>query len=151
MELTGQQRAVVAAGGNSFVLGPAGSGKSTALHERLLRLLRDGEPAYTTLTIVAEPERGQAFRQAVHLSGLGPYADLQITTYFGLAHQMVALFWPLVARSAGFERPFQPPVFLGYDLAQLLMWPIITPMLRQGVFADLRLRPQQIINQLLDT
>jgi hypothetical protein len=31
------------------------------------------------------------------------------------------------------------------------MWDVITPMLNEGAFADLRLRPQQIVSQLLDT
>ena len=31
------------------------------------------------------------------------------------------------------------------------MWRVVTPMLAQGSFANLRLRPQQIVSQLLDT
>ncbi|MEM8863561.1 MAG: hypothetical protein AAGD96_35080, partial [Chloroflexota bacterium] len=37
-----------------------------------------------------------------------------------------------------------------YDMAQTMMWQIIDPMLKDGYFADLRLRPQQIVSQLLD-
>ncbi|MCI0574821.1 MAG: hypothetical protein L0331_01275, partial [Chloroflexi bacterium] len=151
IELTPLQQAAVAAGQRSFLLGPAGAGKSTALHQRLLRLLGDGEPAYTLLVLVAEPEHGQSFLDALHHSGLGPYADLEITTYSNMAREMVALFWPLVARPAGFAHAYQPPAFLSYDLAQLLMWEIVTPMLTEGAFARLRLRPQQIVSQLLDT
>ncbi|MEZ4593683.1 MAG: AAA family ATPase, partial [Chloroflexota bacterium] len=145
------QQAAIAAEQTSFLLGPAGTGKTFALQQRLLRLLQDGEPAYTLLVIVAEPEQASNYLDAVHQSGLGPYADLKITTYTQMAMEMVKLFWPLVARSAGFERPYHPPTFLSYDLAQLLMWHIITPMLNEGAFADLRLRPQQIVSQLLDT
>jgi hypothetical protein len=133
------------------LLGPAGTGKTTALQQRLVRLLRGGEPAYTLLVLVSEPEHRQAFYDAVHGSGLGPYADLNATTYTVMAQEMVALFWPLVARQAGFERPYQPPTFLSYDLGQLLMWHVVTPLLEQGAFANLRLRPQQIVSQLLDT
>ena len=50
------QREAAAAGGTSFLYGPAGTGKTTTLHQRLLRLLGEGEPAYTILTLVAEPE-----------------------------------------------------------------------------------------------
>ena len=63
---------------------------------------------------------------------------------------MVSLFWPLVARDAGFSRPWQPPTFLSYDLAQVLMWRVVNPLLTQGAFANLRLRPQQIVSQLLE-
>lgn len=151
MELTAVQQEAIDAGKTSFLLGPAGTGKTTALQQRLVRLLATGEPAYTILVIVAEPEHGQNYLGAVHQSGLGPYADLKVTTYNQMAQEMVGLFWPLVARPSGFTYPYRPPTFLSYDLAQLLMWHVITPMLHEGAFADLRLRPQQIVSQLLDT
>ena len=49
-DLTPLQREAAMAGGTSFLYGPAGTGKTTVLHQRLLRLLREGEPAYTILT-----------------------------------------------------------------------------------------------------
>ena len=151
MPLTPAQQAAVAAGDTLFLLGPAGSGKTAALEHRLLRLLEEGEPAYTVLVLVAEPEQGQRYQIFLEQEGKEPASDLQITTYSQLAREMVRLFWPLVARAARFERPHQPPTFLGYDLAQLLMWRIVEPMLEAGAFADLRLRPQQIVSQILDT
>jgi hypothetical protein len=151
VKLTAVQQAAIAADKTSFLLGPAGTGKTTALQHRLLRLLSGGEPAYTILVVVAEPEGQQTFLAAVHRSGLGPYADLKITTYTSLAQEMASLFWPLVARPAGFAHPYRPPTFLSYDLAQLLMWDIIGDLLAEGAFSDLRLRPQQIVSQLLDT
>lgn len=149
--LTNQQQAAIQAEKTSFLLGPAGTGKTTALQQRLLHLLREGELAYTILVLVAEPEQQQAYLDVLHQSDLGAYADLNISTYNRMAQEMVTLFWPLVARPAGFKRPFQPPTVLSYDLAQLLMWHTITPLLEEGAFADLRLRPQQIVSQLLDT
>jgi len=151
MELDPIQKAAAEAPGSSLLLGPAGSGKTTALQRRLLKLLGSGESAYTMLVITAEQEHGQGFLNTVHSSGLGPYAELNITTYNTLARQMVSLFWPLIARPAGFERPYRPPTFLSYDLAQMFMWRVVTPMLDDGAFANLKLRPQQIVSQLLDT
>ena len=150
MQFNESQEAAVAAGETAFLIGPAGTGKSTALRQRLLRLLQE-EPAYTILVLVAEEEEGEQFPTFLHEHNAGPYADLKIATYGRLAREMVSLFWPLVARPAGFSRPFQPPAFLSYDLAQLLMWRIVRPMREAGAFADLRLRPQQIVSQLLDT
>jgi hypothetical protein len=150
-KLTTIQDTAANAPGSSFLLGPVGSGKSTVLQERLLRLLEGGEPAYTILVLVAEPEQRQAYETAVIESGLGPYADLKLTTYSQMALEMVSLFWPLIARPSGFAYPHQPPTILTYDLAQLLMWQVVTPLLEGGAFADLRLRPQQIISQVLDT
>lgn len=151
MELTPLQQAAATSDGSTLLFGPAGSGKSTALQRRLLHLLQSGEPAYTLLVLVAEPENAPPFLERLHRSGVGPYADLKIVTYYALAQEMAALFWPLVARPAGFARPYQPPTILSYDLAQLLMWRIVTPMLNEGDFANLRLRPQQIVSQILDT
>ena len=150
LQLNESQQAAVAASKTTFLIGPAGTGKSTALQQRLLQLLQD-EPAYTILILVAEEDDGERFLEFLHQHDAGPYADLKIATYGRLAREMVSLFWPLVARPAGFSRPFQPPAFLSYDLAQLLMWRIVRPMRDAGAFADLPLRPQQIVSQLLDT
>lgn len=150
-DLTSLQQAAVEADGSSFLTGPAGTGKTTALQARLVRLLAEGDPAYTMLVLVAEPEQREAYQTAVRAADIGPYSELNITTYNRMAESLVSLFWPLVARDAGFEKPYQPPTFLTYDLAQLLMWQVINPLLAEGAFADLRLRPQQIVSQLLDT
>ena len=147
---TAEQIAAIQAGQSSFLLGPAGTGKSTALRYRLLNLLESGEPAYTHLVLIAEPEHDHPFLETIHESDLGPHSELQITTYNSLARQMTTIFWPLVARAAGFNRPFQPPTFLTYDLAQLLMWQVVTPMLDDGASATLRLRPQQLVSQLFN-
>ena len=76
MELAPIQIAVSEAKSSSLLLGPAGSGKSLALQQRLVQLLASGEPAYTVLVLVAEPEHSQAFLDRVQLSALGPYAEL---------------------------------------------------------------------------
>ena len=149
--LTTTQEEAIAAAGSSFWRGPVGSGKTLALQQRMIRLLESGEPAYTIMTLVAEPEHGAEFETAVRAAGLGPYADLTVTTFNHLALEMTTLFWPLVAGAAGFAQPYRPPTLLTYDLAQLLMWRMVQPDLDAGAFSDLRLRPQQIVSQLLDT
>ena len=149
--MTDVQSAAISASGTSFWRGPVGTGKTTALQQRLVQLLESGEPGYTIMVLVAEPEHRQDFESAVRASGVGPYANLTISTYNQLALDMTTLFWPLVAGQSGFAHPYQPPTLLTYDLAQLLMWRLVQEDLNAGAFADLRLRPQQIISQLLDT
>ncbi len=61
INLTPTQAAAVAAPQTSFLHGSAGSGKTTALQHRLLRLLNEGEPAYTILILVAEPDHRPAY------------------------------------------------------------------------------------------
>ncbi len=151
LTLTPSQQSVVNATGSLFVVGPAGAGKTTALQQRVLTLLRQREPAYTILVLVADREQRQAYTTFVQRAAAGSFADLKIGHYSSLTREMVILFWPLVARDAGFRSGFQPPTFLGYDLAQLMMWRIITPLLGRGAFANVRLKPQQIMSQLLDT
>ena len=150
-DLSPIQREAAEATGSSLLFGYAGTGKTTALRQRLLRLLHEGESAYTVLVLVAEPEHREGFYEFIRRSGAGPYSELTVTAYNRMAQQMVGLFWPLIARDAGFLKPFQPPTFLSYDMAQLLMWQTVTPLLEAGAFANLRLRPQQIVSQLLDT
>ncbi len=148
--LNPQQRAIVEAESTTFVTGPPGAGKTTVLQNRLIFLLQAGEPAYTILALVARREHRRAYQHRLQTAGLPSYADLKITTYTGLALEMVRLFWPLVARDAGFRSAFRPPTFLTYDLAQLAMWRLATPLLESGVFDNLHLRPQRIVSQLLD-
>ena len=57
--LTPTQLAAIEADSSSFLLGPAGTGKSTALRQRLLTLLEGKEPAYTMLVMIAELEHAQ--------------------------------------------------------------------------------------------
>lgn len=151
INFTATQLAAISATGTAFWRGPVGTGKTTALQQRLIHLLQSGEPAYTIMALVAEPEHQGVYESAVQSSGLGPYADLTVTTFNRLALDMTTLFWPLVAGDAGFAHPYKPPTLLTYDLAQLLMWRLVSPDLDAGAFSDLRLRPQQIISQLLDT
>lgn len=144
-----QHRAITTSG-RVLLMGQAGTGKTSALQQRLLYLLEQGEPAYTILVLVAEPNHRDYFRQMAQQEGLAALADLKVNNYVGLAREFVELFWPLVARPAGFATAHRPPTWLSYDLAQLLMWEVVTPMLEAGHFANLRLRPQQIVSQLLD-
>ncbi len=152
--LSPQQQALVEAptggGETCFLSGPAGAGKSTALVARLAYLLRQGVPAYSILVLLPDRPAVERLRRALQGIPLGPYGDLSIHTYYSLAQRMVALFWPLVARPAGFEHPERPPVFLPYDLAQYFLGEVIRPLLDQGYFEGLHLHPQRLLSQLLD-
>ncbi len=151
LDLTPTQSAVISAGDSTFLFGPAGTGKSTALQHRLHRLLAAGEQSYTILVLVSETDHIARMANAVRDPDLGPQSELKIVTYSAFAREMISLLWPLIARQAGFTGAHHPPTFLSYDLAQLLMWRLIKPSMDGGMFASLRLRPQQIVSQILDT
>lgn len=74
----------------------------------------------------------------------------QVHTYYSLTTRLVRLFWPVAAADAGFGRPRQLPVQLTYETAQYVMGQVAEPLLREGYFEGLSLRPQRILSQLLD-
>ncbi len=137
-------------GESLFLAGPAGAGKSTVLAARLAHLIAQGVPAYSILVLLPDRPARERLRRALREVPLGPYGGLSLHTYYSLAHKMVALFWPLVARQAGFAHPERPPIFLTYELAQYHMAQVIRPLLEQGYFEGLHLHPQRLFSQLLD-
>ncbi len=133
-----------------FLSGPAGAGKSTVLAARLAYLVEQGVPAYAILVLLPDRPAREQLQRALQDTAAGPYGDPSLHTYYSLAQRMVALFWPLVARPAGFAHPERPPIFLTYELAQHHLRRIVAPLLEQGYFDGLHLHPQRLLSQLLD-
>lgn len=133
-----------------FLAGPAGAGKSQALVQRLRFLLQSGVPGYSILVILPDRATTVQFDDAVSELDLGPFGAVDLHTYYGLASRLVRTFWPLVARDAGFAQPQRQPIFLTYETAQYVMSQLIEPLLEQGYFEGLSMRPQRIVSQLLD-
>ncbi|MDE2705350.1 MAG: hypothetical protein OXI35_09800, partial [Gemmatimonadota bacterium] len=133
-----------------FLAGPLVAGQRQALIERLRVLLAAGVPGYAILVLLPDRATARRFRQAVDRLDLGPYSSVDLQTYYGLASRLVRLFWPLVAGKVGFAAPARPPVFLNYEAAQYLMGQVVEPLLAEGYFEGLYLRPQRILSQLLD-
>jgi len=140
----------IQSGQTCFLSGPAGVGKTAVLAARLAYLLEQGVPAYSVLVLLPDRPAREQLRRTLQGIALGPYGNLSLHTFYSLAQRMVALFWPLVARSAGFAHPEKPPVFMTYELAQHHMRRIVTPLLEQGYFEGLHLHPQRLVSQLLD-
>ena len=64
---------------------------------------------------------------------------------------MVGLFWPLVLETSNFTfNEEKEPVFLTYEVAQYFMAKLVSPLLDQGFFAELRLVKNRLYSQLLD-
>ncbi|NKB67448.1 MAG: hypothetical protein GKR89_10335 [Candidatus Latescibacteria bacterium] len=133
-----------------FVQGPAGAGKSQALIERLKLLLHSGVPGYSILAILPDRSTTRRYGHAVEQLDIGPFGAVELQTYSGLATRLVRLFWPLVAAEADFAAPQRPPIFLNYETAQYTMGQVVEPLLAQGYFEGLSMRPQRILSQLLD-
>ncbi|RME45288.1 MAG: hypothetical protein D6791_11130, partial [Chloroflexi bacterium] len=154
LRLTAEQRAAVewpAIGQeHRALIGPAGTGKTTALIHRVAHLLEQRVPGYSILVLVPDRQTRERFRDLLSQVVREPHSDVEIFTYYSLARRFVTLFWPLVARDAGFDHPERPPAFITFELAQYLMHRIVVPLVEAGFFEGLALRPARLVSQLLD-
>lgn len=134
----------------AWVQGPAGSGKTTAAAERVSALVRQGIPAQQVLVFLPQRTLAGPYQQVLDQPDFPAGGRPDILTLNGLAQRSLTLFWPLVAKAAGFANPNSPPVFLTMETAQYYMSRIAEPMLRKGYFAAVKLAPNRLYSQLLD-
>jgi superfamily I DNA/RNA helicase/RecB family exonuclease len=91
VELTADQRRVVDhAGGRLRVLGGAGTGKTTALLARYRRLVDAGAKPSSMLVLCRTRASAGRFRDAVLPHLAGGFDALPITTFFGIAYDLVS-------------------------------------------------------------
>ena len=154
-QLTANQERIVrfsrTGGERLCVVGAAGCGKSTALSARLASLLREGARPNEILVLL--PQRAQVARFERELSILEAptRGGCDLITFYGFTRRAVSLFWPLVARDAGFAQPDREPTFLTIETTQYYMWRIVGPLLRnEGYFSDLTIRRERLLSQLID-
>ena len=104
MELTADQRRIVAHGsGPARLTGPAGSGKTTALVARWLRLAEHDDPA-RLLVLCRDRAAAERFRDAVLVDLTGGYDALPITTFHGVAFDVATRHGPAVRLVTGPEQ-----------------------------------------------
>lgn len=133
----------------AFVEGPAGSGKTTAAVSRLEALLQSGVPGDSIFVMVPQRTLAIPYYRVLH-QFQGGGSEVTISTFSGLAQHMVDLFWPLIARDAGFAHPEHPPVFLTLENAQYYMASLVRPLLEQGYFQTVKLERARLYSQILD-
>ncbi len=138
--------------GRIWIESPQGAVARQLILTRLQTWLQAGVPPRQILVLLPQLDRREQYRLALStmLDDPSVAASVGIQTYYGLASQSVRLLWPDVAAGAGFARPLEPPVFLTYETAQYLMSQIVQPLLSEGYFEGLAIRPQRILSQLLD-
>ncbi|MBC7238302.1 MAG: DEAD/DEAH box helicase family protein, partial [Chloroflexi bacterium] len=134
-----------------FVQGAFGTGKTTALLARLCALVREGRRPYEILVLVPQRAQAERFEQALASLSGPSRGKVDTVTFYGFARRAVALFWPLVAKAAGFCRPQQEPTFLTIETTQYFMWRIVEPLIqREGYFSALAIRRGRLLSQLID-
>ncbi len=113
--LTSAQREVVEhAGGPLLVLGGAGTGKTTALVERFVRVAEGAAPEQV-LALALTPSAADALRERIEDRLTGAYEELAVTTFQGLCAKLLRD----EAIEAGID-PFCTPVAAADRLAMLL-------------------------------
>ncbi len=133
-----------------FLEGPAGTGKTTLAVERLLYLLRRGVPARQIGILVPQRTLGLPYVEALERPSDSGDVLVDVVTVGGLARRSVELFWPLVARSAGFAQPTRPPTFLTLETAQYYMYRIVGPVLEARGFEGITVQRNRLVSQLID-
>lgn len=134
-----------------FLEGPAGTGKTTAAVQRLLRLLKDGVRGGSILVLVPQRTLATPYTIALRRTRLRAGGVPSILTAGGLARRMVELFWPLAAGPAGFAYPDRPPTFLTLETAQYHMARLVRPLREdQGYFESVVVDSNRLYSQILD-
>jgi len=133
-----------------FLEGPSGAGKTTAAVRRLHMLIEKGIPADQFLVLVPQRTLAKPYFELMESVDFPSGGMVDILTIGGLAQRMVALFWPLVSRRAGFSHPEKPPSFLTLETAQYFMCRIVQPMLDQGYFESIKIDPNRLYSQIID-
>jgi hypothetical protein len=132
-----------------FLEGPPGTGKTSLAARRLLGLLRSGVPAESVLVWVPQRVLAKPYRDALRESS-APGGEVSIATVGGLARRMSALFWPLIAKQAGFGFPYRQPIFLTMETTQYYMDRTVSPYIEAGYFDGLAIRHNRLVSQIID-
>ncbi len=133
-----------------FLHGPAGSGKTTAAVQRMQTLIEAGVPSDTILILVPQRSLAEPYKNVIRTPQFTSGGEPSILTIGGLAQRMLALFWPLVAKEAGFAAPQTPPRFLTLETAQYYLANLVEPLLQLGYFESVTIDPNRLYSQILD-
>lgn len=133
-----------------FLEGSAGCGKTTAGVLRLLNLAQNGVPGASILVLLPQRTLARPYFRAIQRSEFPAGGLPAVLTIGGLAQRIIRLFWPAIAGSAGFKRPYDPPVFLTLETAQYFMSQVAQPLLEKGYFEQLVIDRNRLFSQILD-
>ena len=132
-----------------FLSGPPGTGKTTLAVRRLCYLLGEGLPAEQILILVPQRTLASPYYRALRSAEAPAGGLVDVATIGGLAHRTLELFWPLVAKAAGF-RPDRHPRFLTLETAQYYMDRIAEPFIAGGAFDGIIIPRARLVSQIID-
>ena len=136
---------------HTFLVGPAGSGKTTLAVAHLHDLLRSGIAGDSILVVAPQRTLLRPYQVVLRRGDLPPGGEVETLTIGGLAKRSVDLMWPALARESGFAQPDRPPTFLTLETAQYYMERVVQPFITERYyFENVRLSNERIYSQLLD-
>lgn len=151
-KLTQQQRTLLESpfSDKVYITGPASSGKTTAGVARMLQMAGNGIPARSILVLVPQRSLGIPYAKAIQDPEFPAGGQPTVLTLGGMAQRMIALFWPMIAKTNQFGHPNQSPQFLTLESAQYFMARVVQPYLQRGYFENITLDPNRLYSQILD-
>lgn len=152
MILTSNQQNILNAPlkGSMLLTGPAGSGKTTAAALRLQHMVEDGIPGESILVLVPQRSLAEFYYNQAHSPDFPPGGQPSILTFNGLTQRIISIFWPIVAKNAGFRSAKEPFKFLTIETAQYYLAELVEPLIEQGYFESLTIDPNRLYSQILD-
>lgn len=136
--------------GSLLINGDAGTGKSTAGAYRLRYLVEQSIPGDSILVLVPQRSLASPYFSQIQSIDFPSSSMPSILTFGGLAQRMISLFWPVIARNAGFSSPNKPCKFLTLETAQYYLASLVDPLLQQGYFDSLTIDPNRLYSQIID-
>lgn len=133
-----------------FVIGKAGTGKTTTGVERIRFLLAEGVPADSVLLLTPQRTLQEPYLDLLDSPDRIAGGEVTSATVGGLARRMCDLFWTLAAQGTPFS-PGKPPVFLTLETAQYFMAHIVRPLIEEkGYFESVTISRNRLYSQIID-
>jgi len=133
-----------------FVEGPTGTGKTGYAIQHIRALLDQGVLPEHLLVLMPQRTLGRPYQMAFADANWPDGVQIDVVTLGGLARRGLEIFWPLVAKRAGFAHPNREPIFLTIETAQYYMAGFVNAAVRTGVFDSISITPFDIMRQTLD-
>ncbi len=153
IRLTKKQEEIVASSLDAKISlrGSAGTGKTTVGVRRLRHLIDAGIPAHSILVLVPQKRLALPYLAEIRNPRRKAGAEVTVATLGSLSHQVVNLFWPLIAEQLSQHEPFRRPTFLSSELIQYLMFKLLDPEIeRNDYFNSVTITRARLFSQLAD-
>ncbi len=153
VRLTKKQEEIVASplDAKLFLRGRAGTGKTTVGVWRLRQLIAAGVPAHSILVLVPQKRLALPYYNEIRNPRRKGGAEATVATLGSLSHQIVNLFWPLLAKQLNQHEPLRRPAFLSSELIQYLMFKLLAPQIAQNdYFNSVTITRPRLFSQLAD-